>query len=427
MKKFSKNNEIIIVGAGIAGLAAAKRLNDAGMKVTVLEARDRIGGRIETRDFYGIPIDLGASWIHGVVNNPLAKFAQQAHIHLMETDIIHNVLLFDDNYRPLPIQSSEIIENTFQEVLDAANLYAKKSARDLSLLDAIKKLAPEKMQDSLFCWRMMFYSNYTGAPLNHLSARSTDQEVMLEGGHQLVVGGYQKILQQLLGNYEISFNAVVKKINYEKNKVELFSSLGKHEADAVIMTVPLSILKEESIDFFPKLSPRKITALNNLGMGLLNKVILEFPDVFWPEDYQIIGYCTRNYQFAPNFQNFYCYYKKPILIALPGATIAENLEKLTDQEIIEMAMQLLRHMFGNAIPNPSKSMITRWQQQRFSQGSYSYIAVGGSGDDYCAMAEPVADRLFFAGEATHAEFFATVHGAYISGIREAERILGLKQ
>lgn len=424
MKKFSRDSEIVIIGAGMAGLAAAQRLHEAGIKVTILEARDRIGGRINTQIMHGVPIDLGASWIHGNIDNPLTELAKRAQAAIAFTDV-HNILMYDENGNKVSAEKITKVDNEFLQALEQACQFAKKQPEDLSVSAAIKEVVtPEQINTALWQLRSTWYSSYTGAPLNNLSARSLDQEKLFEGGHHLVVDGYQKILQVLLNGYEIVFNSPVNKINYERNKVKLISTQGECVADAVIVTIPLSVLQQNKIDFYPQLPARKITAFKNLGMGLLNKIIMRFPKMFWPREYHLLSYCQKHYDFPPSFFNYNFYTQQPILAALPGGEIAEQLEQLSNKEIIDLVMQRLRKLFGNNIPDPAETVITRWRQEKFSGGSYSYIAVNGSGDDYHAMAEPVAERIFFAGEATDASFFATVHGAYISGVREAERILG---
>jgi monoamine oxidase len=166
-----------------------------------------------------------------------------------------------------------------------------------------------------------------------------------------------------------------------------------------------------------------MTAINNLGMGLLNKVYLRFPQVFWDEQSDLLDYIAQNRGEWAEWLNIYKYTGKPILLGFNAATYARQIEPLSDEMMVAAAMKTLRTIHGPSIPEPEAWLITRWASDPLAGGSYSYLPPGASPDDYDDLAEPVADRLFFAGEATSREYAATVHGAYLSGLAAAERIV----
>ncbi|GAT11754.1 monoamine oxidase [Mycolicibacterium novocastrense] len=188
-------------------------------------------------------------------------------------------------------------------------------------------------------------------------------------------------------------------------------------ADRVIVTVPLGVLKADAIAFDPPLPQPKRDAIGRLGFGLLNKVVLAFDQPFWPRTRPMIGLVGPD-QPVSDLVNGLLLSDKPILIGLRSGQAAWSREALPDGDAVAQVINALD------APEPTRSIVTRWGTDPYSLGSYSFIAVGSSPDDMSALGEPVGERLLFAGEATNPEFFGTVHGAYLSGIREADRILG---
>ncbi len=194
-------------------------------------------------------------------------------------------------------------------------------------------------------------------------------------------------------------------------------------ADAVVITLPLGVLKSAAVIFSPPLPKSKLTAINRLGMGVLNKVVLKFPQAFWSQDYDIIGYASEKDKDFSVFLNLNRYISVPVLVALTGGSFARSLEALSEVEIEKRVMKVLRRMYGDGIPAPEVVIATRWVSDSFACGSYSNMPVNAKASDRDTLAAPVENRLFFAGEATSQQYPSTVHGAYLSGLREAERIL----
>src|SRR5690606_7311720 len=178
------------------------------------------------------------------------------------------------------------------------------------------------------------------------------------------------------------------------------------------------VLKQAEVKFEPPLPSSKQESINRLKMGLLNKVYLKFPKIFW-DDVENISY-VREWML---WLNYAAYNGEPILLAFEGGEKALALEELSDDEIVASAMRTLRFLYGDEIPAPESFLITRWGKDKFSFGSYSFIPPFASGDDFDTLFEPVDDVLFFAGEATSRKYFATVHGAYLSGIEVGRMII----
>ena len=180
--------------------------------------------------------------------------------------------------------------------------------------------------------------------------------------------------------------------------------------------------KKNTISFSPELPRRTRHAINTLGMGVLNKVALEFPKIFWPRDREFLEYLSGNTNEFQGFLNVAYYTQTPHLLGFAGGALARAVEEKSDSAVQALVMKTLRAMFGRTVPNPTRIAVTRWGKDPHSYGSYSHNPVGASSTHYETLSQPIKKRLFFAGEATIREYRGTVHGAFLSGIREAERV-----
>jgi monoamine oxidase len=224
---------------------------------------------------------------------------------------------------------------------------------------------------------------------------------------------------------DIRLEHPVQTVDYEKACVRVQCDQAAFEAEYAIVTVPLGVLKAGAIEFLPALSTDKQAAIQRLGMGVLNKVVLRFPKVFWEKQAAVIGYIPKKKGEWVEFFNFYPVTGQPILVGFNAGSYAQTLEGWTDEKIVAAGMQTLRTLYGAKIPDPLQYSITRWKSDPFAQGAYSFLATHSSDEDYDILAKSVSDRLFFAGEATSRQYAATVHGALLSGWREADRIHNL--
>jgi monoamine oxidase len=421
-----KDKKIIIIGAGIAGLAACNHLTSHGFNASILEARSRCGGRIWTEHHFGIPFNLGASWIHGVENNPMTQLAKQSHIEIAAMDF-DKLIHYDRNGLPIPNEIVKKFDEKFNLLLHYAKRLAFQSHSDISLSEAISHFAKDHdfspIEQDIFKAKVIRLENYTGASYEYLSGRHWDDEEDWPGDTSYVVGGFQSILKDLEKNSTIQFNKIVTRINIGAKSVEILTENEAFYADAVIITVPLGVLKKNKIIFDPPLPNDKQDAINRLGMGLFNITAIKFPYPFWPAEKQALRFTQFDDSSISFFFNLHHFSKQAILIGTHGGECAKRLENLTDVQLIEKTMKNFREVFGSDIPDPDFYLNTKWFSDPFSYGSYSYIPTGASSVDYETIANPIANRLFFAGEATSSKYPATTHGAYLSGMREANRIM----
>eukprot|EP00457_Paulinella_chromatophora_P000418 gb/GEZN01000418.1/.p1 GENE.gb/GEZN01000418.1/~~gb/GEZN01000418.1/.p1 ORF type:complete len:1425 (-),score=297.35 gb/GEZN01000418.1/:237-4181(-) len=271
-----------------------------------------------------------------------------------------------------------------------------------------------------------------------------DDEYAFSDEHVMFRDGYGSILDSLGEGLDIKLNQEVLEIDYgESSGVKVTSRVIALDApsepvhltaDAVLVTVPLGVLKADVIKFSPPLPISKQNAIKRVGFGLLNKLVMEFDRCFWDDHPQKLvdswgivdplGGSSRG-QFYMVWNLSRVANGTPILVALCAGKAAHSFELEEAAESMQLCMSRLRQIFGQDIPDPVKYHCTRWKQDRFARGSYSYIGIGASGADYDELARPLSSRVFFAGEATNKYNPATVPGAYLSGLRAAGQIQAL--
>lgn len=298
----------------------------------------------------------------------------------------------------------------------------------------------------LFNWHIanLEYSNATN--LNRLSSRGWDVDVGNEwdGRHTMVVGGYQSVargLARLPAPLDIQHKAAVKRIEYtpdgSSGPARITLEDGKTvDADHVVNTIPLGVLKHGSVEFQPPLPPWKTQAIERLGFGVLNKVILVYKEAFWDKDRDIFGMLQtptnrsslNQKDYGSRRGRFFQWFSvtnttgMPCLLALMAGDAAYDTEITPNDELIAEATEVLRMRYGARVMQPLEAIVTRWESDRFARGSYSNAGVNMQPEDYQLMSRTIGN-LYFAGEHTIVTHPATVHGAYLSGLRAASDVL----
>ncbi len=424
----STHADVVVIGAGMAGLAAARALADAGVAAIVVEGRDRIGGRVWTDRSLGVPLDLGASWIHGVRSNPLTALADQLGARRIATDYDDHAIR-DHTGRRLSAGERRAIARGLAEVLARVDADSERrdADRDLAaaIAEVVAELEPSPRERELLAYAIASVIEHEYATaIAELSQFERDYGDEYGGGDVIFAEGYDQLPRALAAGLDVRTGHAVTAIAHGADGVTVTTSRGAITAARALVTLPLGVLQAGAVGFEPPLPPRKRAAITALGVGVLDKLYLKFPRVFW-DDATLLGHVApadAAGQWAEGL-NLHALTGQPILLLFNAGAYAASLEAMADDAIVAAAMGALRAMYGADVPAPDATLITRWGRDRFAGGSYSHLRPGATGADLDALAAPVDDRLYFAGEATHRHHPATVHGAYLSGLAAADAIV----
>ena len=402
--------DVAVIGAGAAGIGAARRLREAGVaSALVLEARDRAGGRVHTIAPAGFPLDRGAEWLHSADRNPLSPIARR--------------LGFSVHQRP-PTWTTRLRYSG--ESLEAeADWIATREAQ----YRARRKAAAEPVDRPLASlvtpggrWNQLLDATSTwgnGAELDRVSVKDN---VRYEdsGTNWRLHDGYGRLLAALAEGLPLAYETPVSLIDHRGRAIRLETGRGAVTARRVIVTVPTSIIAGEVIRFDPPL-PDKLAAAAGLPLGVDDKLFISLegrlPGV--EHDAYLVGSTisreTMSYQVRP--------LDRPAIYCFFGGRFAAALEREGEGATFSHAVGELTRLFGSSVRKQLVPLAaTAWMRDPWARGSYSY-ALPGHADDRAVLAAPVDDRLFFAGEATSPNFFSTAHGAWLSGIAAAEAAL----
>ncbi len=423
----ANQKRIVVIGAGLSGLAAARELHRQGHEVVVVEARERIGGRIWTSSKWtDIPLDFGATWIHGTQGNPLTDLAKQINAKRLTTSY-NRTVTYNTSGQPLSkveeVRLKDLRKQVFGNLKKAQN-----KDPDVSIRQAIEPLMGQfdKSSESYrfinFILSGEIEQEYSGST-ERLSAQWYDSAKEFDGNDDLFVQGFRVIPEFLAQGLQIELGQVVKEIQWHQSPVRVITQKTEFLADCIIVTLPLGVLQAGKVRFTPELPQNKQNAIAKLGMGVLNKCYLRFPDVFWTADVDWLEYISASHGEWTEWVSFKRVANMPILLGFNAAEQGRAIEAWSDQQIVASAMQTLRKIYGVSIPDPIDYQITRWATDPFSLGSYSYNPVGAVPRMRQELAAPLGRSVFFAGEASNQDYFGTAHGAYLSGLHAAKEIL----
>ncbi|XP_002991392.2 probable polyamine oxidase 2 [Selaginella moellendorffii] len=446
---------VVIIGAGIAGIAAARALQDRGIEVTLLESSARIGGRIHTDKSSlttpggtAVPVDMGASWIHGATpgHNPIATAALdvlQLATHqtagegslLYDHDVQRGFALYTRDGVRIPRDTVRQFESWFRAAVEAERRDARYES-DASLEDTINRMVAEhKLQGSVDEEILGFYvcriEGWFAADSSRISPKSWIEEEFHEGGHLLVSKGYSQLVESLARGIDIRLGHRAVRVTQQmpglgicsKPHVQVSCKNGiEIRADAAIVAVPLGILQSNVIDFQPELPEWKRDAISSLEVGHQNKIALLFESLFWDEDAEFLGCATGAPRGCSYFLSLYPTLRRAVLVYMPVGELSRRIERMGDEEATAFAMEKVRAMLPGA-PDPVSSLISRWSLDENFLCCYSNDPSPNGSDLFERMAMPASELLYFAGEASSPDFSGTVHGAYESGVAAAEQIV----
>ncbi|HEY7406235.1 MAG TPA: NAD(P)/FAD-dependent oxidoreductase [Candidatus Angelobacter sp.] len=427
----TNSSDMLVIGGGVAGLAAAGRLTSAGLHVTLLEARDRLGGRIWTHHTPEYPVELGAEFIHGRPEEILSLAAEAAvpivpveggfrrRIDGAWADAGRLMGEVDQLFEKMP---ADELDQSFQHYVDRAGIEEEVRQQALRYVEGFHAADPTLISVHSL-----------------IRDRHAEEAISGDGRQFRFAKGYGGLVQAMKdriepARFDMQLSTAVTEIQWCAGDVVARNSNAEFRAPRAIITVPLGVLKANRIAFHPEL-PTKKQAINFLEMGGAVRVILCCKERFWERDPEMddLGFLFTN---DPQFPTWWTAngLPYPILTAWAAGKYASALKDLSTDEITHKATQSLARIVGmtehDVAAQVTDAFTHDWQSDPFSRGAYSYAAVGGI-DAARALAAPVAGTLFFAGEATNADGYnATVHGAIATGYRAAEEIFaaaGIKQ
>ncbi|WP_353809716.1 flavin monoamine oxidase family protein [Agromyces sp. SYSU T00194] len=426
--------DTIVVGAGVAGLTATRLLTRAGRRVVVLEARDRVGGRVWTDRTGGHATDLGASWIHGVDDEPLADATAAFGMPTVEFTVggyqpdSRPIAYFGPDGTRLADAAARAFTDAIHAVDDALVDVIAASAPDASYRDVTEAALTAQGWDADRAQRVREYLEHRseeqyGASIDDLAAHGLDDDEVV-GDEVVFPHGYDVLPRRLAEGLDVRLGQVVRQVEWSTDGVTVSTADASWHAPNAVVTVPVGVLQSGALSIDPPLPEPVSGALGRLAMNAFEKVFLEFPNRFWNDDV----YAIRRQ--GPEGRRWHSWYDLtaahgvPTLLTFAAGPTAREIRDWSEAQVVASVLDQLRRLYGEHVPEPTAVRITNWQGDPFARGSYAYMTVGSTTADHDDLATPVGGVLHLAGEATWTDDPATVPAALRSGHRAAERILG---
>ncbi|XP_075787093.1 spermine oxidase isoform X2 [Pelodiscus sinensis] len=444
---------IVVIGAGLAGLSATKSLLENGFTdVTILEASDQIGGRVQSVKLENATFELGATWIHGSNGNPVYHLAEDNGLLEETTD--------------------------GERSIGRISLYSKNGVA-YHLTNNGQRIPKDVVEEFSDLYNEVESCESSSHSMDEVSLSEFGEWTEIPGAHHVIPCGFIKIVEilaQAIPDSVIQLRKSVRCIHWNQLVTKEIERVADHNsdrpeedqgyhvfvecedcefipADHVIVTVSLGVLKKyhESM-FHPGLPEEKVMAIQKLGISTTDKIFLEFEEPFWspecnsiqfvwedeaesesltyPEELWYKKICSFDVLYPPERYGY----------VLSGWICGEEaliMEKYDDETVAETCTEMLRKFTGNPnIPKPRRILRSSWGSNPNFRGSYSYTQVGSSGTDVEKLAKPlpytessktVPMQVMFSGEATHRKYYSTTHGALLSGQREAAHLIEMYQ
>ncbi|MER2133934.1 MAG: NAD(P)/FAD-dependent oxidoreductase [Arthrobacter sp.] len=437
--------DTVVVGAGVSGLSAARALAANGQRVVVLEARDRIGGRLHTERLDGRITDLGASWIHGIDGGPLHALTRAFGM----VDAEFTVGSYQPGGRPIAYYGPDgaRLSGTAadQFIADAARVEVRLTAVIEAMppgasyasaaRTAVAQVGDAEGWDPERAARVVEYLDHRseeqyGADSRLLDAHGLEDEVII-GDEVVFPGGYDQLASNLEAGLDVRLEHVVTRVlragaTGVESGVVVETDRGSFTARQAVVTVPIGVLQSERITFEPPLPEAVTDAVSRFRMNAFEKIFLRFPERFWDEGVYAIRRQGDAAKWWHSWYDLTDISGEPTLLTFAAGECAQEIRGWSDERVVHSVMASLREIYGSGIPAPVHARITDWQGDEFAGGAYAYMTRGCTAEDHTRLAEPIDGVLQLAGEATWEADPATVNAALCSGHRAAERILGTK-
>lgn len=431
--------DVVVIGAGVAGLTAARLLTQAGKRVVVLEARDRIGGRTHTLRANGRVTDLGASWIHGIDDGPVFAAVQSFGMPTVEFTVGgfqvdgRPIAYYGPDGRRLSAEAAAAFAADVHECDEILVQTIAASPPHRSYGDAVEaalaRMADSRLWDEDRCQRVREFLQHRseeqyGVWIDDLDAHGLDDDTT-NGVEVVFPEGYDRLAEALADGIDVRLEHEATRVQWSADLgVRATTASGDFEAAQAIVTVPVGVLQSDRFTIEPDLPEPVSGALVRLRMNAFEKVFLRFPEKFWDENVYAI---RRQGEAATWWHSWYDLtelHGEPTLLTFAAGPCAMAIREWSDERIAASVLDALREIYGDDVLEPTDVQVTRWQDDPYARGSYAYMTVGSTTEDHELLATPVGGVLHLAGEATWTDDPATVTAAMCSGHRAAERVLG---
>jgi monoamine oxidase len=403
------NVDVAIIGAGAAGIAACRALQEAGLTVQVLEARQRVGGRAHTDHSLGLPADMGAAWLHFAPDNAFTGIAQESGFTVITREPNWGTEALIGNRSPTPQERDLVGQGwiRYQALIDAAVA----AGRDVAISDVVPQDEFRDRFDAVMTWAVGVESTQVSTLDLARYAESANNWAVAEG--------LGSVVARAAAGLPIALDTQVTAIHWDDQSVRIDTTRGLVSATAAIVTVPTPVLASGSIAFDPQLPAHTLAACSALPLGVVNKVFLRVAEsqLPFPGTTQLIGTDassrTGSYTIRPAGQ--------PLIAGFFGGNLSQELER--QGELVAFAREELKRIFGAELERGvTATLASAWGGDPWALGSYS-AARPGQADQRAVLAQPVAPSLVFAGEACSPQFYGTLHGAWLSGRSAAVQLI----
>ena len=423
---------VLVLGAGIAGVVAARILHDTGFDVTVLEARTRLGGRIWTIDDFGVPVDMGASWIHGTKGNPLTRWCESLGIRLKRFPAKMPYFFergqgigFFRIARKAHRGLTKFILQYFRLLLRCNSPTRSLRNTDYSISDIfdplIHDLSLPALDRRMILWLRSLQEAINGAPANEIGMSELEIPNLFSL-NAVPFTGFARLIEDAVSGLNVILNCEVEKVIWKREKVEVLTSKGSFKADAVIVTFPVGVLRSRRLIFEPPLPEEKIRTIESIPYGdnaVLDKVAIRYGSPLCPanwEQFARLPELKNDSTLFTLWTNMHSVTGMPVYVGYFAGTNGAYIDcNYREESILNEAMEKLKNMLNQDLPDVLSWKVTRWLSDPWTLGSYSFESTESTELDRIELSRPVAKKLYFAGEATHPEHYGTVHGALLSG------------
>lgn len=418
MPQRTKTYDVAIIGAGLAGLSAAEHLCEQGYQCCLLEARNRLGGRIQTHTLKdGQTLELGAAYLRGTGQpsnpNPMLSLFKRMGIQTSPLDPLNSDFYTYEGEKASLSDWQTGLEEEFARantLIQNAKLSNEIPIPSVAQILEYDQSMPVKTSKEFRARQIITASvlQNTGATPNQVSLLELMHDEVLIGGDALIVNGAHKLIDGLYQkclatqNLDLFFKSQVEALQHseKEGKFSIKTEMGEeYHAEVVICTVPLGIFKKHPIRFTPELSKAKQKAIRHLSIGEQNHVILEFDKAFWPESVHYLYPNDTNINLWPEYINLMPFTDgRPILLANLYGNLA-HFSKQKDSDIVERVLKPLKRVYPN-VPHPKFVSISHWDTEHFTAGGIPYCGLLTTEEDLLALQEPEDNGLYFAGDYT---------------------------